>query len=59
MNTTSNAIHPKVAAAGLAAAGVTLLNAILHAATGYNPTPVEVGAEVTILSFLAGYLKAS
>lgn len=49
--------HPKVVAAGLAGAVVTLLNVVLHAAANYNPTPGEVGAEVTVVSYLAGYLK--
>lgn len=53
-----NNVHPKVVASALAGAVVTIANAILFQTTGYNPTPAEVGAEVTIVSALAGYLKA-
>lgn len=57
--------HPKVqaAATGSAVAGAvaTLLNVILFHTTGYNPSPAEVGAEVTVLAaaggFIAGYRK--
>lgn len=51
-------VHPKLVASGLAGAVVTLLNGVLTATTGYDPSPAEVAAEVTIVSFLAGYLKA-
>lgn len=50
-----NSIHPKVTAASLGAAVVTLLNILIHAVSGYDPTPAEVGAEVTIAAFAAGY----
>lgn len=51
-----NTVHPKVIASTLAGAIVTILNVILYHATGYNPSPAEVGAEVTIASALTGYL---
>ncbi len=48
---------PKVVAAALGAAAVTVLNAVLYETTGYDPTPLVVGAEVTLAAFAAGWLK--
>lgn len=50
--------HPKVAAAGVGGAAVTVGVAIA-AAAGYHATPELAAALATLASFAAGYLKAS
>jgi hypothetical protein len=51
-------VHPKIKAAGLAGAAVTLLVAILGAFGVDVPTGVS-DAAVAFLAALAGYLKSS
>jgi hypothetical protein len=52
-------VHPKVAAVGLVGAVTTLAIAFLHGVVHFDPTPAEVAAGTTILTYLAGYIKTS
>lgn len=54
-----NSVHPKVAAAALVGAVVTIAVGVLHGVAHFDPTPPEVAAGTTIFTFLAGYLKLS
>jgi hypothetical protein len=51
-------IHPKVVAAGVGGAAVTVLVAIA-AAAGYHATPELAAALSTLAAFGFGYLKSS